>query len=78
MTESYDISGLSEEEIKIAFMKCFDSREGRIVLSFLKRMTMERFMGPEVSDAGLRHLEGQRYLVGYICAQAKKQCVTMN
>ena len=73
MQEFYDISGLSDEEVKNAFAKCFVSREGRIVLSFLKRMTQERYLGPEASNEQLRHLEGQRYLYGYICAQCKNK-----
>ena len=72
MNDFYDIRGLKDEEIKNAFIKCFEQREGKIVLSFLKRMTQERYLGPECTNEQLRHLEGQRYLFGYICSQCKK------
>ena len=72
MNDFYDLSGLSDEEIKNAFIKCFNQREGKIVLSFLKRMTQERYLGPDSTNEQLRHLEGQRYLFGYICSQCKK------
>lgn len=64
--DEIDTVHLSDEEIRQAFARCFNSREGRIVLSFLKRLTLERYLGPDSSADALRHLEGQRYLVGYI------------
>ena len=56
--EEYDTREMSEEEIKKAFVRCFISREGKIVLSFLRRQTIERFLGPDVEDRHLRDLEG--------------------
>lgn len=64
--EEYDTREMSEEEIKKAFVRCFISREGKIVLSFLRRQTIERFLGPDVEDRHLRDLEGQRRLVRQI------------
>lgn len=66
MQETYDTKKMSEEEIRQAFVKCFSTREGKIVLSFLKRMTLERYLGPDCSADELRHLEGQRHLVSKI------------
>lgn len=66
MMDSYDTSKMSEDEIRKAFAKCFISREGRIVLSFLRRITLERYLGPDSTSEQLRHLEGQRQLVSYI------------
>jgi len=73
MQEFYDVGPMSAQEIKNAFVKCFNSREGRIVLSFLRKMTQERFLGPEVSNEQMRHIEGQRYLFGYICSQCENK-----
>ena len=39
MQEFYDVGPMSAQEIKNAFVKCFASRDGRIVLSFLRKMT---------------------------------------
>jgi hypothetical protein len=36
------------------------------VLKYLRSITIEAVTGPAASDAELRHLEGQRYLVGLI------------
>lgn len=51
-----------------AFARCFGGGDGMRVLGFLKAMTLERAVGPEASDAALRHLEGQRQLVTTILA----------
>jgi len=52
--------------LDIAFARCFSGRDGEIVLSHLTSVTLKRALGPESSDALLRHLEGQRQLVAYI------------
>ena len=57
---------MEDREIHQAFAKCFASREGQIVLSYLQRITTERYLGPECSSEQLRHLEGQRHLVCYL------------
>ncbi len=64
--EEYDTAQMSEEEIKKAFVRCFMSKEGKIVLSFLRRQTIERCMGPDIEERQLRDLEGQRRLVKQI------------
>ena len=66
MNRNPDTSQMTEQEIRQTFAKCFSSREGRIVLSFLQRITLERYLGPECSNEQLRHLEGQRHIVSYI------------
>lgn len=66
MTDKIDTTQMSDAELRQAFAKCFVSREGRIVLSFLQRITLERYLGPDNSAEQLRHLEGQRHLVSYI------------
>lgn len=66
MLNYYDTRQMSDEEIRTAFAKCFVTREGRIVLSYLRRITLERYLGPESTADELRHLEGQRHLVSQI------------
>ncbi|MFV0627156.1 MAG: hypothetical protein ACK5N8_07395 [Alphaproteobacteria bacterium] len=66
MNKDYDTKQMSDEEIRLSFAKCFRTREGEIALSFLKRMTLERYLGPDCTSDELRHLEGQRHLVSYI------------
>lgn len=51
-----------------SFARCFGGPDGARVLGVLRAMTVERTLGPEASDAALRHLEGQRQLVATILA----------
>ena len=44
----------------------FKTPAGKAVLKYLRSITIESVQGPNASDAELRHLEGQRYLVGVI------------
>lgn len=73
MEQLCDTKKMTTDEISQAFNKCFVTKEGRIVLSFLKRITLERYLGPDSTIDELRHLEGQRNLVGYIFSQLNKQ-----
>lgn len=66
MSRYHNTLQMDEREIRQTFAKCFSSREGKIVLSFLQRITLERYLGPECSNEQLRHLEGQRHIVSYI------------
>lgn len=54
--------------ITTAFAKCFSSPDGQRVLEHLRKLTLERSLGPGASDALLRHLKGQRHLFAYIAA----------
>lgn len=65
-----DTSQMTDAEIRASYARCFTTREGRIVLSHLYRMTLGRTLGPDSTSDELRHLEGQRQLVGYISALA--------
>lgn len=64
--KEYDTKKMPDQEIKKAFIKCFITGEGKIVLSFLRRITTERSLGPNCTNEELRYLEGQRQLVSYI------------
>ena len=59
-------SGEAGQSLAIAFARCFATPEGRRVLQQLRAWTLERAVGPAVSDAHLRHLEGQRQLVAQV------------
>jgi hypothetical protein len=72
MTQEYDaakqnnteMASLNDEStILKAYALCFSNQAGRRVLDDLRRMTKQRVLGPEASDALLRHVEGQRCLV---------------
>lgn len=44
----------------------FSDDLGKEVLRYLRSITIEAVSGANIGDAELRHLEGQRYLVGLI------------
>lgn len=53
-------------EIEKNFARVFNSSDGRAVLAHLRKITIERVLGPNASDAELRGLEAQRALVHQI------------
>jgi len=61
-----------EENLNTLFYKLFTTQGGSEVLKYLKSLTIDAVAGPEISDTGLRHLEGQRYLVGLIQRRINK------
>ena len=56
----------NNKDIEKSYARAFMSAEGTRVLEHLRSITIERFLGPDASDAALRHLEGQRALVHQI------------
>lgn len=56
----------AEEELCRAFARCFAGPDGEQVIEHLKRSVLDRRLPPSASDAELRHLEGQRFVVGHI------------
>lgn len=44
----------------------FSSPTGKEVLRYLRSITIEMVHGPNVTTEELRHVEGQRYIVGLI------------
>ena len=59
----------SKEEDKIISQNInslFKTPNGQEVLKYLKSVTIEAVSGSNISDAELRHLEGQRYIVALI------------
>ena len=61
-----------EENLNSAFSALFGTDIGLSVLQYLKSITIDSVGGPEISDNSLRHLEGQRYLVGLIQRRVNK------
>ena len=55
-------------EVARAAARCFGTEDGRRLLAHLRAATVERACGPQVSDAALRDLEGQRRLVHRLIA----------
>jgi hypothetical protein len=58
----------SERDVQISqnFGQIFGSPTGKEVLKYLRSITIEMVHGPNVTTEELRHLEGQRYIVGLI------------
>lgn len=54
------------KDIEIAYAKTFLTPSGSVVLSHLRKITMERVLGPNASESELRTLEGMRSLVHQI------------
>ena len=57
-----------EEDQRISkdIKSLFSTPNGKQVVKYLRSSTIESVQGPHATDAELRHLEGQRYLVGLI------------
>ena len=56
------------EDVKISqnIAEILSSPTGREVLRYLRSVTIEMVSGPNISTDELRHLEGQRYIVGLL------------
>lgn len=66
-------TGERRGELEDAFVRCFASEHGRLVLAHLRRLFLDRRVGPEASDAALRHLEGQRSVAAHILSLATRR-----
>ena len=53
-------------DIELAYARTFASPHGVRVLSHLRQITIERVLSPHATDAELRALESQRFLVHQI------------
>lgn len=56
----------SEDQLNQVFAEVFSTPSGQAVLKHLRSITIESVGGPDIIDTYLRHLEGQRFLVGLI------------
>jgi len=55
-----------EKDLNLAFASVFRGADGKIVLDYLKSISIQNVSGPNVDTNSLLHLEGQRFLVGII------------
>jgi len=55
-----------DDRMSVNMASLFRTELGKEVFKYLKSITIDAVNGPAVSDAELRHLEGQRYIVGLI------------
>ena len=62
------IQRASDKDVQISknVAQIFNSPTGQEVLRYLRSVTIEMVNGPNVTTEELRHLEGQRYIVGLI------------
>lgn len=60
------------DETAKAFARCLGSPDGEKVMAHLCAITLDRALSPLAADSLLRHLEGQRQLVGYIKALMRR------
>tara|TARA_R110000796_G_scaffold126508_2_gene241356 strand:- start:228 stop:464 length:237 start_codon:yes stop_codon:yes gene_type:complete len=58
----------SDQDVQISqnIAQIFQSPTGKEVLKYLRSITIEMVHGPNVTTEELRHIEGQRYIVGLI------------
>ncbi len=54
------------KELEQNFARAFSTTAGAMVLKHLRKITIERVLGPNATDAELRGLEAQRALVHQI------------
>lgn len=52
--------------------RLFASPEGEALLAHLRKITLERCLGPDSGESALRHLEGQRHLVLHLLSLAAR------
>ena len=55
-----------DKQISHNVAKVFESPSGKEVIRYLRSVTIEMVNGPNVTTEELRHIEGQRYIVGLI------------
>lgn len=60
-----------DNKLSLDMAALFSSDLGREVLTYLRSITIESVNGPAVASDQLRHVEGQRYVVGIIQARIK-------
>jgi len=64
--DGYQRSKQVDTQISQNVAEIFNTPTGKEVLRYLRSVTIEMVNGPNVTTEELRHLEGQRYIVGLI------------
>ena len=59
-----------DEEISKVIDSVFKTPNGKEMLQYLRSITIDAVSGPNISDPELRHLEGQRFVVGLLSSRA--------
>lgn len=64
--DGYQRKSVIDSQISQNIAQIFESPTGKEVLRYLRSITIEMVNGPNVTTEELRHIEGQRYIVGLI------------
>jgi hypothetical protein len=64
--DGYQRDSSIDIQISQNIAQIFQSPTGKEVLKYLRSVTIEMVNGPNVTTEELRHIEGQRYLVGLL------------
>lgn len=59
-----------DERISLDVSALLSTPSGQSVMNYLKSITTDIVNGPNVSNDELRHLEGQRFIVGLLSSRA--------
>lgn len=70
--DNFERDTQQEELLNTLFESVFKQENAQEILRYLKQITIESVAGSEISDSALRHLEGQRYIVGLIQRRVNK------
>lgn len=62
----------ANDTLSRAAARVFSGADGEQLARYLRAVTLERALGPDATEAQLRHLEGQRQLVRHILALAER------
>tara|TARA_E500000081_G_C6105460_1_gene339748 strand:+ start:845 stop:1135 length:291 start_codon:yes stop_codon:yes gene_type:complete len=70
--DNFERDPQQEQLLNTLFESVFKVKNAQEILRYLKQITIESVAGSEISDSALRHLEGQRYIVGLIQRRVNK------
>ena len=70
--DNFERDTQQEQLLNTLFESVFKQENAQEILRYLKQITIESVAGSEISDSALRHLEGQRYIVGLIQRRVNK------
>ena len=70
--DNFERDTQQEELLNTLFESVFKQENAQEILRYLKQITIESVAVSEISDSALRHLEGQRYIVGLIQRRVNK------
>ena len=54
---------MDADDLARCFARCFRGSDGDRAIAHLRAVTLDIAAGPDMPDARLRHLEGQRFMV---------------